>query len=218
MPLSRLLVAMAFAAAASQVAPALAATPSGTYEYAISHDVLGRIGTHTATFTRQGDDLLVENRIRLAIKMTGVTLYTFESDGSEVWRAGRLIAASAITNDNGRRKQVTVRADGDWLIVEGPKGRIETVQPVGTVNFWNFETLTAPTMIEPTSGRVYRVAVGPPERETIRALNRSMDARKYEVSGDISGELWYADDGTWVRMDFERYGETLSVTLASIRQ
>jgi hypothetical protein len=91
------------------------------------------------------------------------------------------------------------------------------VQPVGTVNFWNFETLTAPTMIEPTSGRVYRVAVGPPERETIRALNRSMDARKYEVSGDISGELWYADDGTWVRMDFERYGETLSVTLASIR-
>jgi len=211
-----LLVAVVATAASAAVIPALGASPSGTYEYAISHAVLGRIGTHTATFSRIGDDLMVANRVRLAIKMTGITLYTFESDGNEVWRDGRLVAASAITNDNGRRKQVTVRADGDWLIVEGPKGRIETVQPVGTVNFWNLDSLTAPMMIEPTSGRVYRVAVGPPERETIRAMNRAVAARKYEVSGEISGELWYAEDGTWVRMDFERHGETLSVTLASI--
>lgn len=213
-----LLVGAVAAASSATAAPSLGAAPSGTYEYAISHEVLGRIGTHTATFSRSGDDLLVANKVRLAVKMTGITLYTFESEGSEVWRGGRLVAASAVTNDNGRRKQVTVRAEGDRLIVDGPKGRFEAMQPVGTVNFWNLETLTAPTMIEPTSGRVYRVAVGPPERETIRAMDRNVAARKYEVSGDISGELWYADDGTWVRMDFARYGETLSVTLASIRQ
>jgi hypothetical protein len=208
-------LAAAVAAASAAAAPAV---PHGTYEYVISHAVLGRIGTHTATFTRQGDELVVANRIRLAIRVTGVTLYRFESDGSEVWRGGRLIAAAAVTNDNGRRKQVTVRAAGDRLIVDGPKGRFEAPQPAATVAFWNLDALTAPTMIEPTSGRVYRIAVGPPERETIRAMDRPVEARKYEVSGDISGELWYADDGTWVRMDFVRHGETLSLTLASIRQ
>jgi hypothetical protein len=214
----RVLPFLLFAAACGTwSAPARASVRAGTYEYAISHDVLGRIGTHTATFERQGDDLIVSLRIQLAVKIGGLTLYTFESTGSEVWRDGRLIAASADTNDNGRLKRVTAQSSGDRLVVEGPRGRVEADQPVGTVNFWNFDSLAAPVLVEPTSGRVYRVEINPAQRESIRTMDRLVATQKYEVKGEIEGELWYADDGTWVRMDFVRHGSTLSVTLESIR-
>lgn len=197
--------------------PSRAALPAGTYEYAISHDVLGRIGTHVASFVRNGDELLVTMRIHLAVKIGGVSLYTFESVGNEVWRDGRLIAASAVTNDNGRHKHVTAHSEGNRLIVDGPRGRVEVTQPMGTVNFWNVETLSAPVLIEPTSGRVFNVEIAPGQPETVKAMDRIVNARKYEVSGDITGELWFDDQGTWVRMDFEKHGSTLSITLASIR-
>jgi hypothetical protein len=47
-------------------------------------------------------------------------------------------------------------------------------------------------------------------------MERTVTARKYAVSGDVAGALWYDDQGTWVRMDFERHGSTLSLTLASV--
>jgi hypothetical protein len=218
MPWSSVLPFLLFAAACGTwCTPSRAAVRAGTYEYAISHDVLGRIGTHVAKFEEQGDDLVVSMSIRLGVKVAGVTLYTFESNGKEVWRDGKLISVSADTNDNGRAKHVTGHSEGDRLVIDGPRGRIETVQPAATVNLWNFDALSAPNLIEPTSGRVYRVAIGAPQRETVRSLDRNMPARKYEVTGEITGELWYADDGTWVRMDFDRHGSTLSVTLVSFK-
>jgi hypothetical protein len=217
MPWHRVLPYLLFAATCGAwSAPSRAVSPTGTYEYAISHDVLGRIGTQVASFARRGDDLVVTIRIDLAIRIAGMTLYTFESEGTEVWRDGRLIAASAVTNDNGREKRVTARADGERLIVEGPRGRAEAAQPAGTVNFWNHEALAARVLIEPTSGRVYRIAIAPRDREPIKAMERTVTARKYAVSGDVAGALWYDDQGTWVRMDFERHGSTLSLTLASV--
>jgi len=218
MPWDRVLPFLLFAAACGTwSAPSRAAVRAGTYEYAISHDVLGRIGTHTATFAQQGDDLIVTLKIQLAVKIGGMTLYTFDSSGNEVWRGGHLVAASADTNDNGRLKHVTAHSSGDRLVVDGPRGRVEAAQPVGTVNFWNFDALSASVLVEPTSGRVYRVEISPAERESIKTMDRIVPARKYDVKGEIAGELWYADDGTWVRMDFVRHGSTLSVTLESIK-
>src|SRR5262245_61942750 len=130
MPWHRVLPFLLFTVTCSAwSAPSRADVPTGTYEYAISHDVLGRVGTHVASFTRVGDDLQVSTKIKLAVKIAGVTLYTFESDGIEVWRDGRLISASSTTNDNGRQKLVSARAEGDRLIVEGPRGRLEAPQP-----------------------------------------------------------------------------------------
>lgn len=198
-------------------APTRSAIPAGKYEYAIRHPMFGRIGTHTAEFTRRGDDLIVATRIQLSVGVAMMHLYTFESEGREVWRAGRLVEASAVTNDNGNRISVSAHAEGDRFVVDGPKGRAEASGPIGTTTFWNAQAVSVPLLMEPTSGLFYKVGIKAAGRDTIRSTVRTYDARKYTITGEITGDLWYADDGTWVRMDFEKYGAVLTVTLASIQ-
>jgi hypothetical protein len=210
--------AVAAVLVAAPAMPTLPAVPSGTYEYDIRHPMFGRIGTHTAEFSRSGDDLIVATRIHLSVGVAMVHLYTFESEGREVWRAGRLVEASAVTNDNGKRISVSAHAEGDRFVVDGPTGRTEASGPVGTTTFWNAQAVSIPLLMEPTSGLFYKVGIKAAGRDRIRSTVRTYDARKYTITGEITGDLWYADDGTWVRMDFEKYGAILTVTLATIRR
>jgi hypothetical protein len=207
---------LATALVAAFARPASAAIPSGKYEYTIRHPLFGHIGRHTAEFRRDGADLVVLTSIRLSVGLPMVHLYTFESEGHEVWRAGRLVSACAVTNDNGRHMQVSAHLEGDRLVVDGPKGHVEATGQIGTTTFWNAASVTAPLFMEPTTGLFYKVGITPAGRDTVQSAARTFAARKYTMTGEIKGDLWYAEDGTWVRMDFEKYGSTLTIALASI--
>jgi hypothetical protein len=212
----RLVTVLAAALLALAAQPAASALPSGKYEYTIRHPLFGEIGRHTAEFRRDGDDFVVLTSIRLTVGLPMMHLYTFESEGREVWRDGRLFAANAETNDNGKRLRVSAQLEGDRLVVDGPKGHGEATGHIGTTTFWNAASVTAPLFWEPTTGLFYKVGIAPAGRETVQSTVRAFAANKYTMTGEIKGDLWYADDGTWVRMDFEKYGATLTIMLASI--
>jgi hypothetical protein len=200
------------------LSPANAALPSGKYEYTIRHPLFGQIGKHTAEFRQIGDDLVVLTSIRLTVGLSLMPIYTFESEGREVWRDGQLVSASAVTNDNGTELRVTAQREGDRLVVDGPKGHLEASGTIGTTTFWNAGTMTAPLFWEPTTGLFYKVGITPHGAETVESAVRTFPTRRFAMTGEIKGELWYAEDDTWVRMDFEKYGSTLTVMLESIRR
>jgi hypothetical protein len=71
---------------------------------------------------------------------------------------------------------------------------------------------------EPTTGLFYNVGITPTGRDIVQSSVRTFAAQRYAMTGEIKGDLWYAEDGTWVRMDFEKYGSTLTIVLASIER
>lgn len=215
---SRVVRVLAAAVIVAYASPAPAALPSGRYEYAILHPLFGQIGKHTAEFRQNGGDLVVLTSIRLSVGLPLIHLYTFESEGREVWRDGRLVSASAVTNDNGTQVRVTAQLEGDRLVVDGTKGHREATGRIGTTTFWNAAAMSASVFWEPTTGLFYKVGITPAGSDTVRSSVRTFATQRYAMTGEIKGDLWYADDGTWVRMDFEKYGSTLTVMLASIER
>ena len=43
-----------------------------------------------------------------------------------------------------------------------------------------------------------------------------MKAQKHVVSGDMEAELWFTDDGTWLRMEFSKAGGRVTMSLDSV--
>lgn len=194
------------------------AAPEGIYTYTIRHATLGQIGTHVATFRQRGDDTVVDVKIDLDVRLAFVRLYRFVSTGREVWRDGRLVELETVTNDDGRRIAVSAHAVGDKLVVDGPGGRTVTEPDPNTTHLWNASHLMVSQLVEPTSGNVYRVDIADRGEERIVALNRWVTSHKYAISGEVEGDLWYADDGTWLQFDFRKHGSTLRLALASVQR
>ena len=189
--------------------------PTGTYEYTVRHQYLGKIGTHIAKFEQNGRDLVIQVKMRHTVKVPLLTPYRFESDGREVWRDGRLVAYETTTNDNGSRATVSAWAEGEKFVIDGPNGRTETTRGLSTTHLWSPSLLATSTLLEPTSGRLYIVGITPDGDETIDSLDGDVNAHKYVISGEMSSELWYADDGTWLRMQIIKYGSTVTFALVS---
>jgi hypothetical protein len=205
-------------AATPSHAAAPAAGPAGTYTYTISHDRLGPIGTHVATFRRDGADTIVDVRIDLDVRLAFVRLYRFQSEGREVWRGGRLVELETVTNDDGRKITVSAHAAGGKLVIEGPEGRTVADADLNTTHLWNAGQLAVSQLVEPTSGNLYDVEIADLGRDRIMSLDRRVETHKYAISGEVEGELWYAEDGTWLRMDFRKDGENLRIALAEVRR
>jgi len=164
-----------------------------------------------ARFARAGDDLVVTTRIRIDVRLLFVTIYRFESDGREVWRDGRLVRFETTTNDNGAKATVKAWAMGDKFVIERPDGRLTTNDRIYTTHAWNRALVGSPVLLEPTSGKLYMVGFA--DGGDVKLAGSP--ARTYAIAGEIEGRLWYAPDGTWLRMDLVKHGGIVSVTLTS---
>ena len=62
------------------------------------------IGQHIYSFDRNGQNLTVHNKINFKIKVFGVTVYRYFSEGHEKYVKGRFESFSATTNHNNKEK------------------------------------------------------------------------------------------------------------------
>jgi len=211
-----LVVSLAAALWAGEAVAAVPSAPTGTYQYDIEQETYGKIGTHTATFEYDGRDLIVSTAVRIEVKLLYLTIYTFVSDGREVWRDGRLVEFETTTDDNGTRFAVKAWAEGDKFVIEGQEGRVVTDGAMFTTHAWNPAVLGTPVLMEPTSGKLYKVGISEGGPDEVGVHEETVRARKYVIEGDIQGGLWYAEDGTWLKMDFIKYGTHVRIKLSSV--
>src|SRR3546814_16542933 len=58
------------------------------------------------TFSRRGDDSVVEVAIDIAVDVLGITVFRFTHRAEEVWRGGQLWSLVSDTDDDGTRWRV----------------------------------------------------------------------------------------------------------------
>ena len=64
------------------------------------------IGEHIYLFSRNGQNLTVQNKINFKIEKFGVTLYRYSSEGLEKYTDGKFDSFSATTNHNRKENSV----------------------------------------------------------------------------------------------------------------
>jgi len=177
------------------------------------------VGRHVITFEKKGDSQVVTIDTDITVRTLGVVAYRYAHHANEVWVGDQLQSLQAKTDDNGRKYTVSAQRVGANLKVEHT-----TSGPVATAAYdgfqvpdisremlpgatlptsqWNFRQVKQTTLLNTQFGTPARVTVTPAGRETVRTSTRSVEATRYNYTGDLHGNQWFDDHGRWVRGAF----------------
>ena len=78
-----------------------------TYNYSIEHDDYGTIGTYSDTIEETGGLRRIDTRLRVAVKVLGITVYREDADRTELWQGDRLVSFHGLTTVNGEPIEVS---------------------------------------------------------------------------------------------------------------
>lgn len=175
------------------------------------------MGRHVLRFTPEADGrLTVSVEIDLAVAFGPITVYRYTHRNTESWAGGRLVAIRTRTDDDGTSYEVDGRAEGDGFVVQGADGRVEAPADVIPTSYWHPETPARPRWLDTQRGRLLDVAVadrGAVERPA--PGGGTIDARAYDVTGDLTMTLWYrTGEPRWLGVAFDGRGREVSYRLA----
>lgn len=202
-------VAMASLGGAVQYGPAHAADPaSGTWRYTVFRDG-SPIGDHSISFSPVGDQLQVDIKTDIAVKIAFVTAFRFEHTSQEIWQNGRLQSLTSTTNDDGTKHTVSAKADGGTLRVTADGAHSSRPPETLVHNQWNMDNLKAPVLLSAFDGTDYKISSTGPQPDTVDIGNSSVKARKYTVSGDLARTFWFDDQNRLLKVAFESRGSNV---------
>ena len=161
-----------------------------------------------------GQTLHTEIKVKLDVKLFGVTFYSYSLENFEVWERGELIELNSQSQENNRKKQLRVYKTGDGLFVEGSKfsGTIQA-ENVATTSYFTSDFLRRKVWINTDSGKPLNVDFQKSGTETIPTFNGTRSADKWVNSGELDLTLFYDENGDWVGSNFPVRGEVASMLL-----
>lgn len=186
--------------------------PAGTVEYAIHHSKYDRIGTHSVSFSRAGEDLIVDVVIHVKVKLLFLTVHSLEAERRETWRGGRLVSYRSRTDENGKLANVNATAEGNAFVIKGPNGTARADPSVFPTHPWNPTIVDRATLMDTKTGELLTVSTKAAGEETITVAGRPVPARRYVMTGDLERELWFDERGNWIQLRFKRDGASLTFT------
>lgn len=171
------------------------------------------IGFHQVKFDGFGDELLVETRIDIKVKLLFLTLFQYSHRGAETWKADRLEAFASTTNDDGRLDSVIGQARENGFEVQGRKGTTLAPADIMVGSFWNPEILSHDLLIDPQKGTLKKQVIHERERTTLTIGGEPRPVTRYRLSSVLDGEVYYDDRGQWVGGNFEKKGTNIRYRL-----
>lgn len=168
------------------------------------------IGTHRLDFMLRGDALVVNVEISLVVEVAWIPVFRYEHANTEVWRDGRLVQLDSRTHDDGNDHVVHAEVDGDGLVIEGDHGRIVAEPDILTTSYWHPETPTRDRLLDTQKGRIVEVVHVPSGIDRMAVARDSLEAQRYEASGDLDLTIWYSLQGIWCGLRFDARGEQVN--------
>jgi hypothetical protein len=211
-PLALMFRGATLAFALASPAAAAAPDPEPLYGNEIVFSVWRKgdeIGQHRVTFATTNGALVVQSSLDLAVKILGITVYRYNYQSQESWRAGVLAALHSTVNDDGTTTHVDATATQGKLTITGPEGTAVADLPVLPSTHWDAQVITADHVVNTLSGKVDQIKLVPQGTETVPTNAGPRQATHYLWTGDIKAESWYDADGHWLKLRFPGKDGTL---------
>jgi hypothetical protein len=142
------------------------------------------IGAMTVRFDMQGDDLIVDSKVDLTVKVAFITAYTYFLETREVWRDGRLMSMETSTNDNGKKTLVTASQTlGDMMRIDGPPGVILIPGDSFPTSYWNRGLVKARTAVNNQLGEAVALDTTDLGPETLTIRGAPVATQRYHLLG-----------------------------------
>ena len=171
-------------------------------------------GSHTVTFEAGPNNALIaKTKVDLKAGLGPITVFRYDLAASETWRGGELVAVNGQGNDDGKKNSMKATRDGDALEVQGTEFTGEVPADIIPASHWNYAQTKASELLSTENGEVYKVTVTPKGRETIKAGGKSIAANRYFMDSNIDVDVWYDDQGRWVKLAFQARGQEIEYVL-----
>lgn len=173
---------------------------SREFRYEISRNG-DRIGTHYVRVQQRDEARIVDHRIRISVRVLGIEAYHYELSAQERWEEDRLVHLWSRVDRNGQPLRTSARLDASGIRIRKPDGRAVRAPATSVVADPHLEVLQPGRayMIEAEDGSLRSVSIRRLSRQRVEAGGRSVECRRYEVTGDHTATLWYDVSGVLVK-------------------
>ena len=176
------------------------------------------IGHNYYFFSRKGDETIVTNQIKFAVKLLGATIFQVEGFGEEKYLKDQLISYVSKTLQNDKEKFVNLVFDKNKnkLIIKGSSysGKASVDNIIG--NWWNHKILQTNSQISPISGSIKEQVVTFIGKEKIEQYGKIYEVDHFKLnSKDMSipkdkrldFDIWFDKKNSMIiRVSYSRMG------------
>ena len=161
-------------------------------------------GDHRVRFTRRpSGELLVDTEIALTVQFGPLTVFRYEQNIEEAWDGDGLVSLATNTLRNGTRHAVDLDRDSAFAALI-PSSHWRGYEP-GTELILNTET-----------GEPMAVTITDLGRREVATSRGPILARGIRMTGSLSVDLWYDQNGEWVGCEFQVDGHSVRYVLLQV--
>ena len=176
------------------------------------------IGYNYYLFSRKGEETIVTNQIKFAVKLLGATIFQVEGFGEERYLKDQLISFVSKTLQNDKEKFVNLVFDKNKnkFIIKGSSysGKASVDNIIG--NWWNHKILLTNSQISPISGSIKEQVVTFIGKEKIEQYGKIYEVDHFKLnSKDMSipkdkrldFDIWFNKKNSMIiRVSYSRMG------------
>lgn|GEM_PF-7084102 len=181
--------------------------------YRIDHPDFGEVGTFKNVIRHRGDLTIVDSTTDISVDIASVVVYRQVAERQEIWCKGRLISYESVTDDDGKNLTVRGRATGEGFRIEGTKFNYDTSEGIFPTNPWTKKILNAERIVAPTDGELYEVSTRLEDEEELDLGTQTVEARRYEVTGDVDLRVWFDMNDKLVKFTYPSNYDDITFTL-----
>ena len=161
-----------------------------------------QIGESIFFFKKENDKFIVKNKTNFNVKLLGVSIFSVNSKGTEVYIGDQLISFNSETFQNDKKKFVNLIFDKkkDKFIIDGSSFQGEASKENIVGNWWNHRLLQTETQISPLSGSVKRQNIEFLGKKKIKLYEKEYEVEHFRLFSTNSNlpddkklnfEIWY---------------------------
>ena len=162
-----------------------------------------QIGTNTIELRRNGSETTVQMMTQVQVKIAFVTVYRFEQTETERWVGGKLMALSAVTNDNGTMHRVKATRANDRLTIEADGKTTQVAGNTIPASLWNPLLLEKTVAFNPQDGTMMPIAVTDRGVDQLVVQGRAKRTRHYVINSTFPQDVWYDDARQLVKVELK---------------
>jgi hypothetical protein len=159
------------------------------------------IGEHRVAFGTDGDRLVVDTHVDIAVRVVLFTVFRLTHDAQEIWQSGRLVSVTSTTDRDGTRLQVSGNAVADGFRIVGEDGPFLAAADLLTTNaLWDSRIVHEQRLIDVQYGGEIGLVAKLLGDEQVDTPQGPVRASRYQmIAPHYAGSVFYDGDQRWVR-------------------
>ncbi len=219
MHLGRFVFAFAAVATLFALSPNSLRASTETREYTVL--VNGKECGHSTIVIVDSDDGKTYMKGTVTVKVPGIVFpYSFTNETQEWWLKDRLTNLSAVSTENGKKTEVSAKAEVDRVLV-AVNGQTRAVTwEIWTASFWKLADRRfhnkEVAILEPDTGKDMVGKLEYVGKENLKVGTQTEECFRFRVTGVPSPtDLWFDRHHRLVRQEFTESGQRMIVQLMS---